>query len=198
MGSLLSELNVKQFSITFCSTYFSSTSTGISTFGAFYFYFGGCTIVSEIAIMKPVFPTEACLILFSDKSLITVNVLRCSLSPKPSSPLAFIPITLAYKVSASISMAIDGPTARSWTFLALILSGIFMHKLYLTSRSCKTPHKYALASESIATFKFQHEALVNLTVLVDKRPTFFSPLLNYSIALKLKITRVLSCGLRPS
>jgi hypothetical protein len=95
-------------------------------------------------------------------------------------------------------MAIDGPTARSWTFLALILSGIFMHKLYLTSRSCKTPHKYALASESIATFKFQHEALVNLTVLVDKVPTFFSPLLNYSIALKLKITRVLSCGLRPS
>ena len=148
--------------------------------------------------MKPDLPTEAYFILFSDKSLITVNVLRYSLSPKPSSPLAFIPITLACKVSASINIAIDGPTAKSCTFLEFILSGIFMHKLYFTSRSCKTPHKYALASESIATFKFQHDALMNFTVPVDKKPTFFSPLLNYSIALNLKITRVLSSGLRPS
>lgn len=114
----VSELNVKQFSSffnssTFCSTYLYSVSTETYSFAAFYFYFEGCTIVSDIAIMNPDLPTEACLILFSDKSLITVNVLRCSLSPKPSSPLAFMPITLACKVSASMSMAIDGPTARS-------------------------------------------------------------------------------------
>jgi hypothetical protein len=86
------------YSSNFCSTYFSSVSSCTYSFGPFYFYFGGWTIVSDIAIMKPDLPTEACLILFSDKSLITVNVLRYSLSPKPSSPLAFIPITLACKV----------------------------------------------------------------------------------------------------
>jgi hypothetical protein len=40
------ELNVKQFSMffyssNFYSTYFSSTSSCTSSFGAFYFYFGG-------------------------------------------------------------------------------------------------------------------------------------------------------------
>jgi hypothetical protein len=47
---MLSELNVKQFSITFCSTYFSSTSTGISIFGAFYFYFGGFLHIEQLIL----------------------------------------------------------------------------------------------------------------------------------------------------
>lgn len=115
-----------------------------------------------IAITKLVLPMQHYEICLFERASRETKVFLTLVSPRPSSPLMFVPMTRGIIDWCWVTIAMVGPTAIWLALKVLTFSGCLMHRLYLASLSWRIPHIKRLFSVSMAAERFQQLIFWNL------------------------------------